>query len=99
MEPDPLEDLGVMRNRLDELDAGWVEILAERFRITDRVGAHKREHDLPAQDAAREAAMIERIRALATTAGLGPAFAEQTLRSILDESVRNTRSILDAPDA
>jgi chorismate mutase len=97
MEPDPLEALGVMRQRLDELDAGWVGILAERFAITDRVGAHKRAHDLPAQDPAREAEMIERIRALATTAGLDPDFAERTLRSILDESVRNTRSIIDGP--
>ncbi|MCU1458994.1 MAG: chorismate mutase [Actinomycetia bacterium] len=98
MEPDPLEALGVMRQRLDELDADWVGILAERFAVTDRVGEHKREHGLPAQDPARETRMIERIRGLAVSVGLDPDFAEQTLRSILDESVRNHRSILNPPE-
>ena len=59
------EVLGAYRRSIDNIDAAIIHMLAERFRITQRVGHLKAEHGLPPADPAREARQIERLRALA----------------------------------
>jgi len=45
-----------IRKSIDNLDNALVAILAERFRLTERVGFIKLENDLPSQDGERERA-------------------------------------------
>ncbi len=86
-EPDPT--LASYRASIDNIDAALIHILAERFRITKAVGAHKAASALPASDPAREEAQIARLRALATEAQLDPEFSEKFLRFIIDEVIRH----------
>lgn len=85
--PDPV--LAQLRQSIDNIDAALVHILAERFKITQQVGAYKAKAGLPPADPAREAQQVERMRALAITARLDPEFTEKFLRFIINEVIRH----------
>ena len=63
--------------------------MAERFKITQRVGRLKAELGLPAADPQREAQQIARLRELAVAADLDPEFAEKLLSFVISEVVRH----------
>jgi chorismate mutase len=77
------------RASIDNIDAALIHILAERFRITQAVGAYKAEHGLPASDPAREERQIARLRQLAVEAQLDPEFSEKFLRFVIQEVIRH----------
>ncbi|GGE95582.1 chorismate mutase [Sphingomonas prati] len=85
--PDPV--LGNYRQSIDNIDAALVFLLAERFKVTKAVGAHKAATGLPPADPGRETRQIERLRALAKTADLDPDFSEAFLRFIIGEVIRH----------
>ena len=81
--------LQAYRESIDNIDAALVFLLAERFKVTQKVGAYKAASALPPADPAREAAQIARLRALAVQAKLDPEFSEKFLRFIIDEVIRH----------
>jgi chorismate mutase len=85
----PDETLQRYRQSIDNIDAALVHILAERFKVTQAVGAYKAEHGLPPADPSREEAQIARLRALARDADLDPEFSEKFLRFIIEEVIRH----------
>jgi len=87
--PDPI--LAGYRASIDNIDAALIHMLAERFRITKAVGAHKAKADLPASDLGREERQIARLRAKAEEAQLDPEFSEKFLRFIIEEVIRHHR--------
>ncbi|MFZ1774532.1 MAG: chorismate mutase [Rhizobiaceae bacterium] len=82
-----------LRRSIDNFDAVLIHTLAERFRCTQKVGALKAEHDLPASDPAREAVQIARLRQLALDAELDPDFAEKFLNFIVREVIHHHEQI------
>ena len=89
--PDP--ELARLRGSIDNLVSALVCLLAERFKITQRVGELKAELGLPPADPQREAQQIERLRRLADEANLDPEFAEKFLTFIVSEVVRHHERI------
>jgi len=89
--PDP--ELLRLRSSIDNLDAALVHLLAERFKVTQRVGELKATKGLPPADPDRERRQIERLRALALDAQRDPEFAEQFLTFIVTEVVRHHEKI------
>ncbi len=87
MSEDPV--LAGFRQSIDNIDAAMIHILAERFRITQAVGAYKAEHKLPPSDPGREERQITRLRKLAEDAALDPEFSEKFLRFIIQEVIRH----------
>lgn len=85
--PDP--QLAAFRRSIDNIDAALVHMLAERFRITQAVGAYKAEHALPPSDPGREQAQIERLRKLAEESDLDPEFGEKFIRFVIEEVIRH----------
>jgi chorismate mutase len=81
--------LSSYRASIDNIDAALIHILAERFRITQAVGAYKAQHGLPASDPAREESQIARLRQLAVEAQLDPEFSEKFLRFVIQEVIRH----------
>jgi len=81
--------LDAYRQSIDNIDAAMIHILAERFRITQAVGAYKAQHGLPPSDPAREERQIGRLRRLAEEARLDPEFSEKFLRFIIQEVIRH----------
>ncbi len=90
------ETLQGLRASIDNLDAILVHTLAERFKLTQKVGHLKAAHDLPPADKAREARQIERLRQLADSSGLDPEFAEKVLNFIVAEVIRHHEKIRGA---
>lgn len=86
------EKLAEYRASIDNIDAALVFLLAERFKITKQVGAHKAAAGLPPADPDREAAQIARMRELAQTANLDPDFCEKFLRFVVSEVIRHHES-------
>ncbi|MGF1476796.1 MAG: chorismate mutase [Geminicoccaceae bacterium] len=95
MADDPKELLAEYRRSIDNLDASVVFLLAERFRLTKRIGHLKKAHDLPPGDPEREASMMERLRHLAEDADLDPAFAEQFFKFIIETVIRHHLDLRD----
>ena len=81
--------IGVSGFHLIDPKAEVIHLLAERFKITRKVGEYKATHDLPPADPAREAQQIARLRALAHDADLDPEFGESFLRFIISEVIRH----------
>lgn len=77
------------RSSIDNIDAALILLLAERFKITKAVGEYKAEVGLPPADPAREAEQIGRLRELAASAQLDPAFSEAFLRFVIAEVIRH----------
>jgi chorismate mutase len=92
-DPDAFDSLAALRASIDNLDAAIVHLLAERFKCTQKVGALKAAHALPASDPEREARQIERLRRLAREADLDPVFAERFLTFVIEEVIRHHRAI------
>ncbi len=91
--------LGSYRDSIDNIDAALVFMLAERFKITQKVGEHKARTNLPAADPGREDKQIARLRDLARAAKLDPEFSEKFLRFIIDEVIRHHVKLADGtPD-
>ena len=87
MQPDA--QLAGFRRSIDNIDAALIHMLAERFRITQAVGAYKASAALPPADPVREREQIARLRHLASEADLDPEFSEKFLRFIIDEVIRH----------
>ena len=83
------EMLASYRESIDNIDAALVFMLAERFKVTQKVGAYKAAAGLPPADPGREARQVARLRELARAANLDPEFSEKFLRFIIDEVIRH----------
>lgn len=88
-----LAELRQMRGSIDNMDSMLIHLLAERFKVTQRVGRLKARAGLPPADASREAEQISRLRALAESAELDPELAEKFLTFIVREVVRHHEQI------
>ena len=97
MTPSSDDRLAEFRKSIDNLDATLIYVLAERFRLTKKVGEYKRDAGLPSTDAAREQAQIGRMKTLARDADLDPEFAERFLRFVIDEVIRHHERIKREP--
>jgi chorismate mutase len=90
-----IELLGALRGSIDNLDAAIIHLLAERFKCTQKVGALKAAHGMPASDPQREARQIERLQRLAVEAELDPVFAERFLNFVIEEVIRHHRALAE----
>ncbi|MFF3905348.1 chorismate mutase [Streptomyces sp. NPDC001848] len=95
VDPAVRAELARLRDSIDNIDAAVVHMLAERFKCTQQVGHLKAAHQLPPADPAREAAQIARLRRLAESAKLDPAFAEKLLNFIIAEVIRHHERIAE----
>jgi len=88
-----LDNLAILRARIDALDESWVEILAQRFRVTEEIGNLKKAGNLPPVDQKREAGQMERVRQAARRHGLREEVAVKVLRTLIDEVVMNHKRL------
>jgi len=89
----PTDKLAEFRASIDNLDAILLHTLAERFKVTQAVGKLKADNEMPPSDKGREAEQIARLRSLAVTSGLDPAFAEKFLNFVVSEVIRHHEHI------
>jgi chorismate mutase len=77
-----------LRQRLEEIDAECVTLLARRVEVARRVGAHKRAHGMATLDAQREARVVASAARMARSAGLPEEEVRQIFWHVLAMSRR-----------
>jgi len=87
------EELLQVRNQIDRIDTGLVELLANRFELTQRVGELKAAHKLVAFDPERESRKLAAIRAECEKHGVNPELVAEILERIMREVVKNHKRI------
>tara|TARA_R110002072_G_scaffold211469_4_gene369033 strand:+ start:894 stop:1211 length:318 start_codon:yes stop_codon:yes gene_type:complete len=87
------EILTSYRNSIDNIDAALIHMLAERFKVTQKVGEFKAKYGLPPADKNREQDQIDRLRKLSERAKLDPDFSEKFLQFIITEVIRHHEQI------
>ncbi len=88
-------ELQALRDRIDEIDHRFLELLEERHRIVGEVAAVKRTSGVPIKDAGRESALIADRRDRANRSGLSAEVIESLFRLVLWSS-RNRQAQLHA---
>ena len=96
MEQHTQKQLKEYRDSIDNIDAALVFLLAERFKITHKVGVLKAENTLLPADKSREAQQVSRLRKLSKEADLDPEFTEKILNFIISEVISNHKKIRDS---
>jgi chorismate mutase/prephenate dehydrogenase len=78
-----------LRNRLDEIDSGIVDLIAERQAVVTTIGEHKLKTGLPLRHYEREREVIERGVARAESLGLSGSVARDILQTLIHHSLSN----------
>lgn len=87
------DDLNDLRRSLDNIDNALLYLIAERFRLTHRVGIYKRDNKLSPVDPQREAQQFKRIQATASRLGLDETVAHNLFRGLIDEVVEQHKKL------
>ena len=82
--PDELLEL---RQRLDEIDSGIIDLIAERQAVVTAIGEHKLKTGAPLRHYAREREVIDRGMARAESQGLSGAVARDVLETLIHHSL------------
>ena len=82
-------ELQELRRRLDEIDAGIVDLIAERQAVVTTIGEHKLQTGLPLRHYEREREVIERGMARAESLGLEGTVARDILQTLIHHSLSN----------
>ena len=76
-----------LRHRLDDIDSGIVDLIAERQGVVTRIGEHKLKTGLPLRHYEREREVIERGVARAERLGLSGSVARDILQTLIHHSL------------
>ena len=90
-----MQNLTELRKSIDNIDNAIIAMLAERFKVTQKVGEYKAKNNLPAVDSSREEEQYKRITELGENYGLNPEFAKRFLQTVIDEVVSNHKEIAE----
>lgn len=91
-----MNELEQLRQEIEKIDEQWLQIIAKRFEITQKVGEYKKEHNLPAGDAVRETKLYDRIAMLAKEINLDPYLARDILKKIIEKAKENHKKIKES---
>ncbi len=83
------EELLISRDKIDQIDTDLLNLLAERFALTFRVGEIKALQSLDSFDPEREAQKIEKLREQSAKLNLNPDLVEHLFTQIMKEVVKN----------
>ncbi len=81
------DELDVLRRRLDEIDDGIVDLIAERQMVVDTIGQHKLRTGAPLRHFAREREVIERGMQRAESQGVSGRLARSVLETLIHHSL------------
>jgi len=82
------DDIEFNRHKIDSIDRRIVELLTQRLKCAESIGAAKKQQGLPINDQKREEAIISR---LSSQSGLNPDFIEKIYKIIFKESKKRQK--------
>ena len=90
-----MKNLTAMRIEIDEIDHQIIELLGQRFELTERVGIYKAEHALPAADSEREQKQYLNYRQLAELQGISGELVTTIFKGIIDEVILRHKRLIN----
>jgi len=87
------KDLPYFRKQLDKIDNEIIGLIAERFKVTRKVGKFKRDSNLPLLDKSREDLIYKKLQEKAVDFDLEPNVLEEIWRVIMTQSKREHKNI------
>lgn len=87
------DEISSARTQVDEIDGRIVALLAERFKITRKIGTYKAAHNMISRDQERENFQLDTIAKKAKAGDLNPELARQILQLVIDEAVKEHQEI------
>ena len=81
------DELDKLRRRLDAIDDGIVDLIAERQQVVNTIGDHKLRTGVPLRHFAREREVIERGMARAESLGVSSRLARDILETLIHHSL------------
>jgi len=88
------DELLALRTEIDRIDEEILDLLAQRFGVTAKVGELKARSKLESVDPTREQQKLHRLRNLSEARNLNSDFILDLFQTIFNEVVKNHRSYL-----
>lgn len=89
------EELEKLRLRIDEYDSKLIQVLGERMRIADEIGALKKENNVSVLQSNRWKQVLENMRSEGLPENLGDEFILKLFRAIHQESIIHQEKIIN----
>lgn len=86
-------NLQKLRKQVDQIDKKLLKILAERFKITKKIGELKSKRSLPACDKKREILLFKERESLAKKLGLNKGLAKNIFNEIIKTVKKDHKKI------
>jgi len=86
-----VENLNILRDRIDNFDKSITDLLAQRMRVVRRVGEYKKKHNLPICDKERQKEVLKTRVKQGKTAGLNEKFVKNLYNLIFNEALNIQR--------
>ena len=80
-------ELEQWRQSIRNIDSEILQLIADRMQLAEKVGLHKKRHQLPVKDYRVEKQIIERARTSAQQLGVYPNLAEDVMTTLIKYSV------------
>ena len=88
-----MNQLDEMRKSVSSLNRIFFNLLAERFKVTERIGEYKAENNMPAKDTKIEQEQLNKIVELASDNKLDPEFCKQLMQLIFKKVIQRHEEI------
>lgn len=88
-----LKKLQEFRKKIDKIDQKLLKILAERFKVTQKIGQYKKRYSLPLRDKERERQLLKNLDNLAKKLKLNQKLVREIFQAILKTVRGNHRKI------
>lgn len=88
-EKELLENIGLLREEIDQIDNKLLSLLAQRIEVAKRIGEYKKEENLPLFQEDRYKSMLEQRAEIGIEKGLNKDFVKRLMEIIHSESLEN----------
>ena len=89
------ENLGELRNQIDDCDNEIIEVLAKRMRVCREIGTFKKEHDMTIIQTGRYNEILDKRGSQGSLCGMDSEFIKKVFEAIHEESVRQQMEIIN----
>ncbi len=90
-----MDKIHKIRKQIDRIDMVMITALAERMALMIDIGEHKKEHNIPVFQEARELEIMNRFKEVAKEQNLDENFVEEIFLSIFNEAKRIQHEIIN----
>lgn len=87
--------LAALRSEIDKLDEEIIHLISQRMKVTEKIGQHKRDHNIMILQLERWKEIMSTRTMLAEKLGLTPEFVEKYLEQLHKESIRTQTRVMN----